>query len=76
MPDESMKRPGNTPGAVFVDDHCICCSTCVAVAPEHFDDVDGDVVCVRQPTDRVEAEACAEAARCCPVDAIGGTSAE
>jgi len=70
----SQRRPANVPGPVFVDDQCICCCACMTWAEEHFDEVDGDIVCVRQPTNDAERRVCAEAAETCPVDAIGGTT--
>lgn len=71
MADPGQRRPGNVPGRVYVDDSCIWCSACVVIAPEHFEEVDGDVVCVHQPRTAEQRAACEEAAVSCPVDAIG-----
>ncbi|MEO0606024.1 MAG: ferredoxin [Myxococcota bacterium] len=71
MPNPHDRHPANAPGPVYVDDSCICCSACIACAPEHFDELDDQVVCVTQPTTPEEAVACRDAARVCPVDAIG-----
>lgn len=71
MADPNVSKPGNAPGQFFVDEGCVCCSACITLAPEHFDDPDGEVVCVAQPQGDVELARCLDAMACCPVDAIG-----
>lgn len=71
MPDPNARHPHNVPGAVFVDDSCVFCSFCIAVAPHHFAARDDQVLCTKQPLDPGEWEACRDAADGCPVDAIG-----
>lgn len=74
MADPQHRWPDNAPGPVFVDEGCIWCALCTAIAPEHFDlgDEGEHARCIAQPTDRAGREACREAAEACPVDAIGG----
>ena len=71
MADQELRKPGNVPGPVFVDEACIWCYACVSIAPAHFDDPDGEVVCVAQPQTPEELERCSEAMEACPVEAIG-----
>ncbi|MBX2802648.1 MAG: ferredoxin [Myxococcales bacterium] len=56
---------------VWVNDDCICCSACVAHAPEHFDlDDEGRAEVVAQPTTHPQWVLCQQAADLCPVEAI------
>lgn len=66
----SEPHPGNIPGPVFVTVDCVWCAGCTSVAAAHFDDPEGDVVCVRQPVTPEEWAVCREAAELCPVGAI------
>jgi glyoxylase-like metal-dependent hydrolase (beta-lactamase superfamily II)/ferredoxin len=67
--------PGNVPGDLFVDDSCIACDTCRAVAPETFGGGEDDVAFVaRQPAGPAERRRALMALVACPVAAIGARS--
>jgi glyoxylase-like metal-dependent hydrolase (beta-lactamase superfamily II)/ferredoxin len=64
--------PSNAPGDLFVDDACIACDTCRAIAPETYGgDEDGVAFVARQPGDRAERRRALMALVACPVAAIG-----
>ncbi len=54
---------------VTVDDNCIGCGACVAVAPKIFKLENGKSVVIKQPT-KEEEEVVQEAAESCPTQAI------
>jgi glyoxylase-like metal-dependent hydrolase (beta-lactamase superfamily II)/ferredoxin len=67
--------PGNAPGDLFVDDACIACDTCRAIAPDTFGgDEDGVAFVARQPPGRTERRRALMALVACPVAAIGSRS--
>jgi glyoxylase-like metal-dependent hydrolase (beta-lactamase superfamily II)/ferredoxin len=67
--------PGNAPGDLFVDDACIACDTCRAIAPETYGgDEDGVAFVARQPSDQTERRRALMALVACPVAAIGSRS--
>jgi glyoxylase-like metal-dependent hydrolase (beta-lactamase superfamily II)/ferredoxin len=62
----------NAPGDLFVDDACIACDTCRAIAPATYGgDEDGVAYVARQPGDRAERRRALMALVACPVAAIG-----
>jgi glyoxylase-like metal-dependent hydrolase (beta-lactamase superfamily II)/ferredoxin len=64
--------PGNAPGDLFVDDTCIACDTCRAIAPATFGgDEDDPAFVVRQPSGPAERRRALMALVACPVGAIG-----
>ncbi len=67
--------PGNAPGDLFVDDSCIACDTCRAIAPATFGGGEDDVAFVaRQPSGAAERSRALMALVACPVAAIGARS--
>jgi glyoxylase-like metal-dependent hydrolase (beta-lactamase superfamily II)/ferredoxin len=69
--------PENAPGDLFVDDACISCDTCRALAPSTFggDEEDPAFVAV-QPANPEERRRALLALVACPVAAIGSRSKE
>ncbi len=67
------KEPENVPGKYYVDDSCIMCNVCLTIAPEifHASDDGTHAYIHKQPENDEESDACEEAMRTCPVDAIG-----
>jgi glyoxylase-like metal-dependent hydrolase (beta-lactamase superfamily II)/ferredoxin len=69
--------PENVPGDLFVDDTCIACDTCRALAPSTFGgDEDDRAFVARQPADPGERRPALLALVACPVAAIGSRSKE
>jgi glyoxylase-like metal-dependent hydrolase (beta-lactamase superfamily II)/ferredoxin len=69
--------PENAPGDLFVDDACIACDTCRAIAPSTFGGEEEDRSFVgRQPADAEERRRALLALVACPVAAIGSRSKE
>jgi glyoxylase-like metal-dependent hydrolase (beta-lactamase superfamily II)/ferredoxin len=69
--------PENAPGDLFVDDTCIACDTCRALAPTTFGgDEDDPAFVARQPAGTEERRAALLALVACPVAAIGSRSKE
>jgi glyoxylase-like metal-dependent hydrolase (beta-lactamase superfamily II)/ferredoxin len=69
--------PQNAPGDLFVDDRCIACDTCRALAPETFGGGEDDFAFVRAQPAAGEARRLALLALvACPVAAIGSRSKE
>lgn len=67
--------PGNAPGDLFVDDSCIACDTCRALAPLTFGGGEDDAAFVaRQPAGPEERRRALVALVSCPVAAIGSRS--
>ena len=67
--------PENTPGDLFVDDACISCDTCRALAPEIFGGGEDDRAFVgAQPADAEARRRALLALVACPVAAIGSRS--
>ena len=63
----------NIPGKYHVDECCIGCAICSAIAPQNFrsDHEQGYDYVYKQPDNEVEENLCAEAMDICPVNAIG-----
>lgn len=63
----------SVPGRYFVDESCIYCELCVALAPGNFAYVsDGGFACVsKQPSTETELDQVAEALEACPTESIG-----
>jgi glyoxylase-like metal-dependent hydrolase (beta-lactamase superfamily II)/ferredoxin len=69
--------PGNVPGDLFVDDACIACDTCRAIAPATFGGGEDDPAFVaRQPVGPAERRRALMALVACPVGAIGSRPGE
>ncbi len=69
--------PQNVPGDLFVDETCIACDTCRALAPATFGGGEDDRAFVaRQPADAGERRKALLALVACPVAAIGSRSKE
>ncbi len=67
--------PGNAPGDLFVDDTCIACDTCRAIAPDTFGGgEDNRAFVARQPSGPAERRRALMALVACPVAAIGARS--
>jgi glyoxylase-like metal-dependent hydrolase (beta-lactamase superfamily II)/ferredoxin len=67
--------PGNAPGDLFVDDACIACDTCRALAPGTFGgEEDEPAFVARQPGEEAERRRALLALVACPVAAIGSRS--
>jgi ferredoxin len=67
--------PGNAPGDLFVDDTCIACDTCRALAPETFGGGEDDRAFVKaQPAEADPRRRALLALVACPVSAIGSRS--
>ncbi len=58
--------------AFVVDNECIACDTCTAIAPRNFKLTDSNAIAIvyHQPASEQEQKACQEALTCCPVGAI------
>lgn len=76
MAKVAAKRPENVPGLYYVDDQCISCGACWAVAPDFFatHEVHTYAYMKSQPRTSSEQSACQEALERCPVAAIGLTT--
>jgi len=61
----------NAQGAWFVDTRCIDCDTCRELVPTLFDDIGGQTVVIRQPTDAWSERRAWLAAEACPTQSIG-----
>jgi glyoxylase-like metal-dependent hydrolase (beta-lactamase superfamily II)/ferredoxin len=73
----SHAAPGNAPGDLFVDDACIACDTCRAIAPDTFGGGEDDVAFVaRQPGSAAARRRALMALVACPVAAIGSRTKE
>jgi glyoxylase-like metal-dependent hydrolase (beta-lactamase superfamily II)/ferredoxin len=71
----SRALPGNAPGDLFVDDACIACDTCRAIAPGTFGgEEDEPAFVARQPGKAEERRRALLALVACPVAAIGSRS--
>jgi ferredoxin len=64
--------PDNVPGRFYIDDNCIDCDLCRDTSPANFarNDQLGYSFVAAQPANAEEEKLCAEAAMCCPVEAI------
>ncbi len=72
MADSSAKQPDNVAGKYYVDSNCSACQVCVSVAPDNFKMNDGEdhAYCYKQP-EGGEIDACEDALKGCPEEAIG-----
>lgn len=71
MADARRSLPDNVPGDFFVDDTCIDCDTCRAIAPATFRDHGGQSSVGRQPQNPRERHAALKALVACPTASIG-----
>lgn len=77
MANPNNKLPGSAPGRFFIDsDLCVSCGACIVKAPNNFTPGDGGYYINRQPTTPDEIQACTEALKGCPVDAVGDNGDE
>lgn len=65
--------PENIDGLYFVDQECIACDTCAAIAPQHFvlTKSSSHAYVYTQPKSTEELRRCEKALSDCPVAAIG-----
>lgn len=68
----------NVTGGYRVDDQCIGCFICAAIAPKNFktNHEEGRDYVSKQPQSQEEERLCAEAMDVCPVSAIGNGDEE
>jgi glyoxylase-like metal-dependent hydrolase (beta-lactamase superfamily II)/ferredoxin len=71
MADARRRLPENVAGDFFVDDTCIDCDTCRAIAPETFLDHGGQSSVHHQPASRAERRRALQALVACPTASIG-----
>lgn len=73
MADRLTRLPDNLPGKFYVDDSCLDCDACRALAPANFarNDDKGYSFVIKQPTTPEEVALCRRAAEECHVEAIG-----
>jgi ferredoxin len=72
MADKRDRLPENAPGRWYVDRQCIDCDLCRTTAPESFSRSEGGFSFVsRQPLTPAQDALCEQAAKECPVEAIG-----
>ena len=76
MADLSRRRVQNVPGRLYVDASCIDCGTCRWVAPDTFDEADGQSRVWRQPETPHQYERALMALVACPTASIGATDKE
>ena len=78
MAEIANKLEENVEGRYYVDDQCIACGACATEAPECFelDSEETHYVVKKQPETEEEKEACDNAIKACPVDAIGDDGEE
>jgi ferredoxin len=67
------RHPENAPGAFYTDSQCIDCDLCRQTAPDFFDrNADGGYTFIKkQPANDEEKAQIEQAAKDCPVEAIG-----
>ncbi len=72
MADSTAKHPTNVPGQYYVDTNCSACQVCVSVAPDNFkmSDDETHAFVYKQPAGG-EVDACEDAMKGCPEEAIG-----
>jgi len=77
MADRNAKHPTNIPGKYFVDTSCSACQVCVSVAPDNFkmSDSEDHAFVFKQPEGAAEVDACEDALKGCPEEAIGSDGA-
>ena len=73
MADSTRRLPSNAPGPFYVDEECIDCDMCRAIAPGIFglDEELGKSRVQTQPSSPEEFAVADEALSNCPADAIG-----
>jgi ferredoxin len=73
MADSTAKHPDNVAGKYYVDTNCSGCQVCVSVAPDNFKMNDGEdhALVSKQPESQAEVDACEDAMKGCPEEAIG-----
>jgi glyoxylase-like metal-dependent hydrolase (beta-lactamase superfamily II)/ferredoxin len=74
MAHPSRRRPENVPGDFFVDDTCIDCDACRALAPGVFAQAGGQSAVIAQPRDAAERRDALRALTACPTASIGTVS--
>jgi glyoxylase-like metal-dependent hydrolase (beta-lactamase superfamily II)/ferredoxin len=65
------RRPQNVDGDFYVDSTCIDCDTCRWMAPQTFQQADGQSAVCHQPTSQAERLAALQALLSCPTASIG-----
>jgi ferredoxin len=78
MANKNAKTTKNVAGKYYVDTNCVGCGQCCDMAPEYFaeDTTGGGMYVSKQPTTPEAIEACEEALKNCPVEAIGNDGEE
>lgn len=73
MADKTTRLEDNVPGKYYVDDTCIDCDACRAMAPDNFtrNDDAGYSYLSKQPENEEEEQLCVDALEGCPVESIG-----
>ncbi len=73
MADPTARQPENAPGKYYVDSNCSACQVCVSVAPDNFkmNDSEEHALVFKQPDSQGELDACEDAMKGCPEEAIG-----
>lgn len=72
MADPARRRAANADGPLYVDDTCIDCGTCMWMAPDVYEEVEGMSAVVRQPTATTAwTDAAVAAIAACPTGSIG-----
>ena len=67
----TQRRTQNISGDFYVDSSCIDCDTCRWMAPEIFNEQDGQSAVYQQPTSSPERAAAMQALLACPTASIG-----
>lgn len=77
MADLSSKLSDNVAGKYYVDANCSACQVCVSVAPDNFkmSDDESHAFVYKQPDGSGEMDACEDAMKGCPEEAIGADGA-
>lgn len=73
MADLSARNADNAAGKFYVDSNCSACQVCISVAPDNFkmNDAEDHALVFKQPEGSAEVEACEDAMKGCPEEAIG-----
>lgn len=73
MAKKNKKYAKNVSGKYYVDQSCIACDSCTAIALDFFsmNDEEGYAYVYAQPSSKEEINLCEDALEACPVAAIG-----
>jgi ferredoxin len=72
MADKNSKVAQSVVGKFYVDQNCISCGQCAAIASDYFkENSDGLMHVYQQPANEDGVKLCKEALDSCPVSAIG-----